>query len=281
MRIIPVVILATGCATTPRTAGSIAPTAAAGGPAEADEPTSMPTPLDSLGADIADAFSGTSLLYFATAVGASGAMAWSPIDRDAHLRFDDRGERPWNTAAYIAGFAVPSVVPTTLWIGGLASRDRTVAGAGSAAIQAVVLTMATTGALKLATGRAYPPRDDEIEEHDSAHDLRPFRNGLGAWPSGHTAAMTSVAAALTAYYPDDWWIPALGYPMALGVGLGMLERDSHWASDLVAGALIGHAIGYSIGKSFRKRLRGERLAPNTIELVPFAGAPGVSVVGAF
>jgi hypothetical protein len=36
----------------------------------------------------------------------------------------------------------------------------------------------------------------------------------------------------------------------------MIDGDRHWASDVVAGALIGHAIGYSIGKAFRRRAQG-------------------------
>jgi membrane-associated phospholipid phosphatase len=172
---------------------------------------------------------------------------------------------------------VPVIAPT-IWIVGLVLHDRTLAGAGSAAVQAVVITMATTGALKFASGRPFPIHGDQVDEPESAHEFRPFQE-WGAWPSGHTSATISIAAALTAYYPTKHWIPLIGYPLSLGIGLGMIDRDSHWASDMVAGALIGHAIGYSIGRNFRKRVRGERIAEGSLELVPFAGAQGTGAAG--
>ena len=45
----------------------------------------------------------------------------------------------------------------------------------------------------------------------------------------------------------------MGYPAALAIGLGMIEGDYHWLSDVVAAALMGHAIGWVIGKRFRER----------------------------
>jgi membrane-associated phospholipid phosphatase len=248
--------------------------------ARTDDPKPMPTPLDALGTDLADAFSGYNVLYYAGAVAATGAMALSGADHAVHVRFNQLENGSWNNAANIAGYVVPAVTAPTIWIVGLASRNRRLAGAGSAAIQAVVVTMATTGALKLAVGRPYPVHDGVLDQPDHALELSPFQR-LGSWPSGHTAATISIAAALTAYAPGQYWIPAIGYPLAFGIGVGMIDRDSHWASDFVAGALIGHVIGYSIGRNFRKRLRGERIAADAFEVVPLTGAAGVAVVGSW
>jgi hypothetical protein len=93
------------------------------------------------------------------------------------------------------------------------------------------------------------------------------------------SATISIAAALTAYYPDELWIPFLGYPVAALIGFGMMVRDSHWASDLVAGALLGHAIGYSVGAGFRRRAHGTHdVDARTLKLVPVV-APSFAGVG--
>jgi hypothetical protein len=47
------------------------------------------------------------------------------------------------------------------------------------------------------------------------------------------------------------WVPLIAYPMALMIGIGMIEGDHHWASDVVAGAMIGHVIGYTTGHNMR------------------------------
>jgi membrane-associated phospholipid phosphatase len=188
----------------------------------------------------------------------------------------------WGDVAFAAGYAVPIVSTATLWTAGAVAHDRVTLGAASAAIQAALVTLATTGALKLAVGRSYPlhggdpSAPDRLDHPEYARDARPFQNGLGAWPSGHTSTTIAVAAALTAYAPEELWIPAIGYPLGLAIGAGMIDRDSHWASDVMAGALIGHAIGYSIGKSFRERVRSSASQPSTtvdLRLVPLADVP--------
>lgn len=94
-----------------------------------------------------------------------------------------------------------------------------------------------------------------------------------------------MAAALSAYYPEHVWIPLVAYPTALLIGAGMIEGDHPWASDVLAGAMIGHAIGYSIGENFRalrdKTGRGARSQTPTLWAYPFAGAQGLMVAGSF
>jgi membrane-associated phospholipid phosphatase len=262
MRVLAVVVVA-ACATTSPSATN-----------------RMPTPLDGLGSNVVDAFSGENLLYHGGAVAISGAMILSDGDHAAHVAFAHGVENSkWNETANLAGYVLPIVIPSTLWIGGLASRDRTLTGAGSAAIQAVVITLATTGALKLAIGRHYPVQEAALGDSDQAREVDPFQR-LGAWPSGHTSSMISIAAALTAYAPEKWWIPLVGYPLGLAIGLGMMDRDSHWASDLLAGALIGHAIGSTVGRNFRRRVRGTAKDDRGLDIVPLTtGAAGAALRG--
>ena len=260
--------------------------------ARAADPTPMPTPIDALGADLAGAFTGTNLIFYGAAVGETGAMAFGGGDHAVRLLVQRNLVAPaWGDAAYVAGYALPAIVAPGLWGYGLASHDRGALGAGSAALQALATTLATTALLKWTTGRAYPlnggdPRASDVLDHpEYARAFRPFRlDGGWAWPSGHTSATMSVVAALSAFDPDHVAIPLVGYPIVAAIGLGMIDGDRHWTSDVIAGALVGYAIGSSIGASFRRRAddarEGEPHA-SEVHFVPMVanGALGGSIAG--
>jgi membrane-associated phospholipid phosphatase len=245
------------------------------------------TPLDDVAADAADAFTGTNLLLYGAAVAETAGMAYGGGDHAVRVFAQRHLAAPaWGDAAYVAGYALPAFVAPGVWIGGLAARDDDAIGAGSAAVQALAMTLATTALLKWTTGRSYPlhggdPRAPDVLDHpEYARAFAPFNlHGDWAWPSGHTSAITSVVAALSAWDPDHVAIPLVGYPVAAAIGLGMIDGDRHWTSDVVAGALIGYAIGHSVGASFRRRARGEREAAGGVRVVPMG--TGVAIAGAW
>ncbi len=229
----------------------------------------LATPLDALGDDLAAAFGGANLLFYAGAAAGSAAMAFSGADSSLDLAVRQHlVSNAYGNAASLTGYILPAVVAPGVWVTGFALRDRAAAGAGSAAVQALAVTLLTTAVLKIGVGRDYPAEDPQ-----DAHSFRPFQGWswpFAAWPSGHAASATSVVAALTAYYgPDEIWIPFVGYPLALAVGVGMLAGEEHWTSDLLAGAVIGQCIGWSIGRAFRARARGD--AAPRLSLVPIVG----------
>jgi membrane-associated phospholipid phosphatase len=245
-------------------------------PAPADPTPRFPTPIDAVGDDLLRAFGGYNLLWYAAAVGGSAALAWSGADQSIQNAVQEHlGSNTYGTTANLTGYILPAVVAPGVWLTGLAVADRPATGAGSAAVQAYVVTVATTFVLKVSVGRDYPPGD--------GHTFRPFQSWawpFPAWPSGHTSTATSVVAALTGYYgKDELWIPFVGYPLALAIGFGMLSGDKHWTSDLIAGAVIGQCIGWSIGRAFRARARGD--TPPRISFVPLAtlSAQGLAIEG--
>lgn len=70
--------------------------------------------------------------------------------------------------------------------------------------------------------------------------FRPFTNS-GDWhsfPSGHMLHVASIAGGIAeeAHRP---WVSALGYAAVSIVGWQRIYADQHWASDVVAGGLIG------------------------------------------
>jgi membrane-associated phospholipid phosphatase len=252
----------------------------------------MPTPVDALGSDLVDAFTGYNLLFYGGAVMGTAVMAYGGIDQAIRVGVQEHLASPaLGGASTYAGYIVPAVITPGVYVIGLVVRDPVVAGAGSASLQSLGVALLTMGLLKVAVGRVYPLNGgdpnapDRLDHPDYAHAFSPFQNlwPLPAWPSGHTIGTISVAAALTAYFPEQLWIPAIGYPLGVAIGCGLVAGDQHWASDVIAGALIGHAIGYSIGKPFRRRVRGETRLVGEFDIVPLIepGFAGVAVGAAW
>jgi membrane-associated phospholipid phosphatase len=242
------------------------PACVAPAPSSAAPRASFPTPLDAVVSDLGAAFDLTNLPFYAVAVAGSATMAFSGADRVIRDAVQEHlGSSTYGNAASLTGYILPAAIAPGVWLTGAAFGDRATAGAGSAAVQALVLSAATTFVLKVSVGREYPSGD--------AHTFAPFQSWswpFPAWPSGHTSSATSVVAALTAYYgSEELWIPLVGYPLTFAIALGMLSGDEHWTSDLLTGAVIGQCIGWSVGRAFRARERGE--APPRISLVPLVG----------
>jgi membrane-associated phospholipid phosphatase len=263
-----------------QTLGPPLPTAQAPPPS----PARFPSPWDALGDDITDAFTGTNLLFYGGAVAVTGAMAFGGGDHAVRVGVQRSLVAPaLGDGANYAGYLLPAIVIPAVYVTGLLTRDRDAVAAGCAALQALGIELVATSILKIGVGRAYPldggdpNAPDRLDHPEYARTFHPFGSvwPLPAWPSGHTSATTAVAAALAASYPDRPWVAVIGYSLALTVGFGLVEGDRHWTSDVIAGALVGHAIGYSVGAAFRRRARADDARSSAgLELVPLLG-PGL------
>lgn len=65
-----------------------------------------------------------------------------------------------------------------------------------------------------------------------------------AFPSGHIATATATLTVIIENYPDQKWIPYVGYPILAGVATGLVATSIHWWSDIP----LGVALGYSFGR---------------------------------
>jgi hypothetical protein len=69
----------------------------------------------------------------------------------------------------------------------------------------------------------------------------------------------------------------------MATGVGMMVADRHWASDVVAGALMGQAIGWSVGAGFRESVQTHDPGNGTaarLRVVPLSGrVTGLAVLG--
>jgi len=120
-----------------------------------------------------------------------------------------------------------------------AGRPRAAEATGTA-FEAYLWTLLITSVSKAVFGRARP------SEGTGAHG---FWEGDTIFPSGHTSRSFAIAAV----FADRYGRPAaaIGYPLAALVGLSTMQRDTHWASDILAGAGLGLAIGKGIASRRR------------------------------
>ena len=134
-------------------------------------------------------------------------------------------------------------------------------------MQAVGLAVVTGNLLKAVSGRKEPVwyKSGEARERSRDFDIGFWKRGIyNGWPSGHAITNTAMAAALANYYQDSVRIRTLTYGWAASVMASAtfgFQGDVHWASDVVAGGLMGWVIGRTVGKSFAGRGR-TRLLPD-------------------
>jgi len=222
--------------------------------AQADEPCPSATPWSHLSETAATFASPAPLTLTALAVVTPFGLA--PTGVDQRLRVLAQRDLSGRPNLEPVSVATPYVLAGGLLVGygvsaafGACSAER----AQAPVIQAMAITFATVAALKWGVGRRWPnggtnPRAaDRLDHPERAHDFEPFRNGFGAWPSGHTATMFAAAAAFRSANPGLGVFRFTGYPLAVGVAAGMWLGDHHWGSDIVSGALLGEAIGESAG----------------------------------
>lgn len=122
-----------------------------------------------------------------------------------------------------------------------------------------------TPALKIVTGRTRPFEDEDNSTFNglSANKLN------SSFPSGHTTEAFALASVIATHYEDSW-IQYTSYSLATIVGLARIYHDAHFASDVVAGALIGNWVGSSVAARRQNRQSAQyMLLPEAAE--NFAG----------
>ena len=125
-------------------------------------------------------------------------------------------------------------------------RSKAVAQDGIAA--SLIATGIIAFPLKILVGRSRPNRDK------GEHDFSPFSSDA-SFPSMHTTQAFAVASVVAEHY-DSFWVKAGSYGLASMVGYSRMESNSHWASDVLAGAIIGTFVGKTVVR-FNKDKRYE------------------------
>lgn len=189
---------------------------------------------------------------FATGLAASGILS----------AFDKRIAR-WDQASGVQGSSgrrrfvedVTKVNETTLTIAGLvaygAGRLTHADGLTDVAKHttvAIVLTSLASQAIRGPLGRTRPYVTKDSNQYD-LHAFKGFQSyDYRAWPSLHSATAMAAGAALVGElrerHPSAMpWAAPLIYAAAAMPGLSRMYLDQHWASDVLAGDVLGIVIG--------------------------------------
>jgi len=155
------------------------------------------------------------------------------------------------------------------YIAGLAGNDKAVAVAQDGLAASLIASGIVTPVLKYATGRSRPRDTQDIAR------FQPFSRNA-SFPSGHTTQAFAVASVIATHY-DESWVQCASYGVASLAGLARSYHDAHYASDIVAGAMIGTLVGKSVVGYNQQRRSGKMvLLPETSP-----GKVGVRLVQAF
>lgn len=95
---------------------------------------------------------------------------------------------------------------------------------------------AITPLLKFALGRPRPSETAGTVE---------FGEGGVSFPSGHATQAFAVASVVASHY-ESIWVKVGAYGLASLVGWSRMHDRAHYASDVVAGALIGIVVGKAV-----------------------------------
>ena len=127
-----------------------------------------------------------------------------------------------------------------------------------------------TPAIKLVSGRSRPRADEGI------YRFQPFSDANSSFPSGHTTEAFALASVIANHY-DETWVSCTSYSIAGLVGLARTYHHAHFASDVVAGAMIGTLVGKSV-VAHNTSLRAGKLV-----LLPEVGTGliGARIAGSF
>lgn len=137
-----------------------------------------------------------------------------------------------------------AVFPLSFYAVGLARRDRYAQNTALLAGEAVLDSEFVTLVMKNVDRRLRPsdisPQGDFSHTWFKSHGR--FISGRGSFPSGHTIAAFSVATIFAERYKRHRWVPWVAYPLAGLVGFSRVPLQSHFPSDVFAGAVLGYSI---------------------------------------
>lgn len=130
--------------------------------------------------------------------------------------------------------------------GGFFLRDDRMMSAGIDAFESTtVASEVVAPVIKTVVGRARPIYGL------GKHSFHPFDSHDQSFPSNHATSAFALATAIATRYDDSRWVPAVAYGVATSVAIARVHDRVHFASDVLAGGMIGHAIARSIVANHR------------------------------
>lgn len=171
-------------------------------------------------------FSTDNLVPLTVGVTASGAS--SIFDQRVHSYFGDERRAEWigSTGNIIGNPVTIGATAGALFFFSYKTPNQRFRAMSFDLTQGFIVDLGMTAALKAAIRRERP---------DGSNNL--------SLPSGHASAAATAATIVSHYYPKAT-VPA--YLVAAFTGFSRIEKDRHWLSDTVAGAVQGIIIGRTV-----------------------------------
>jgi len=141
-------------------------------------------------------------------------------------------------AAFPVGFYVASLIRKNSY------DQQSVLLAGEAVIDCELVTTVA----KDIDGRLRPssiPPTGNFEDTWFADKSAAWR-GRGSFPSGHMIAAMSIATTFADRYPHPSWHRWVAFGLAGMVGFSRITTQSHFPSDVFAGAVLGYSIAHFV-----------------------------------
>ncbi|MCL2283109.1 MAG: phosphatase PAP2 family protein [Fibromonadales bacterium] len=255
--------------------------------AEQEEDVPFLLLFDNIGYNFLGSFAHNYGMNYAVGSFATYGMVVSGVDwKWNRVAYNNSGVAIAGIPSGIIGFAAPFAAPVAFYYYGKNQNDKKMQIAGLAVAQAALLGFTVSSGIKAFTGRSAPDimekaimgRDNGREEEGDYSDDFKFgfmkRGVFHGWPSSHTATAFAMASALAEVYSDNTAVVIGAYSYAAFIAAGM-SVTAHWASDVVAGALIGVAIGKTVGKSFSRHLNDKKAEESRVSFYAMPNGAGI------
>ncbi len=138
-------------------------------------------------------------------------------------------------------------VPLSFYVAGRVRQDDDMAGTATLAGEAAADSLIVATVMKGVTWRLRP--SDIQPTGDFGHTWYKSHGWLGqrsGFPSGHTIAAFSIATIFAERYRRHRWAPFVAYGLASLVGFSRITLQSHFPSDIFAGAVLGWSISHFV-----------------------------------
>lgn len=186
------------------------------------------------------------------AVGASGLIHNSPLDKLSDATHDEVKDLDFHTKADNFIQYVPSVIHLGLGLTGVKAKHKCIDRCLAAATAYVCM-------VAVGNGMKYAIREK-----------RPDTGARGSFPSGHTATAFTGAELTRIEYGNA--IGAAAYGVATAVGVLRVMNDRHYIHDVLAGAGIGilsAKVGYWMLPVWHRVFKGKTVCP-ALSIMPTA-----------
>ena len=180
--------------------------------------------------------------------------------RDGMRRLPKDNSFMLNIERFGAEYSV-GVVGGFYLVGSLADDDTAIMVAQDGLTASIIASGLITPAIKIVTGRRRPYEDAGSNNFQALG----AGNRNSSFPSGHTTEAFALASVISAHY-EETWVKSSAYTVATLVGIARCYHDAHFASDVLAGALIGSWVGHSVVTHNQTRRAGKVvLLPETAQ----------------